>query len=230
METSTVAVLRGVPFFADMDEHSLELLASACRKRRYDADETLFFEGDPGHTLYIILSGRVNIQKITPSGEILFLNQCGPGEAFGELALVDGKPRSADAVTAETCELLVLDQRAFARCLESSPKVTRGILAFLADRVRAADTRLQAYQSRDALGRVSDILLRLLEVSAVPHPGGGKRITARITQQDMAEQIASTRETVNRALSRLRQTGVIRCEGRQFIVMDEDKLRDYASR
>src|SRR5262245_42248277 len=101
MDVSNVKLLQQVPLFGGLDSESLEKLAQRSRRRRFQAHQTLFHEGDPGYTLYVIISGRVNIQTLTSSGETVYLAQRGPGESVGEMAVIDGQPRMADAVTAE---------------------------------------------------------------------------------------------------------------------------------
>src|SRR5207244_6131385 len=106
MDAFTVGLLRQVPLFGDLDQGSLERLAARSRRRRFAAHEALFHEGDPGYTLYVVISGHVNVQRTLVSGEVFHIGQCGPGEPVGEMSLFDGKPRMADVVTAEPCEVL----------------------------------------------------------------------------------------------------------------------------
>src|SRR5947207_15257253 len=105
MQTSHVALLRQVPLFAGLDDESLEMLSLRCRRRSFGPREALFRKGDAGQTLYVIVSGRVRIETLTPSGQVVQIAERVSGEAFGELALFDGKPRMADAVTADGAHL-----------------------------------------------------------------------------------------------------------------------------
>src|SRR5436309_2273573 len=113
MDASSINALRQVPIFSGLDDDSLKSLARRSRRRTFRASEALFHEGDPGHTLYVIVSGRVKIQTNTAAGEIVHLANRGAGEQFGELSLIDGKPRMADAVTSEKSDLLMLDRTEF---------------------------------------------------------------------------------------------------------------------
>jgi CRP/FNR family cyclic AMP-dependent transcriptional regulator len=227
LEISPVALLKQVPIFGRLDEASLGSLASHSRRRKFRGGEALFHEGDPGHTLYVIAEGRVNIQTTTAEGQTVHLAQRTQGEHFGEMALIDGKPRMADAVTAERCDLIMLDRADFVRCIEESPKIALGVMASLADRLREAADSLETRQGLDVLGRVSGLLLEIMEVNNSPHPKGGKRIESKLTQTEMAERIGSTRETVNRALASLRDVRAIKMNGRQIVVLDEERLRKY---
>ncbi|HLV81490.1 MAG TPA: Crp/Fnr family transcriptional regulator [Chthonomonadaceae bacterium] len=227
---STTALLRQVSFFAELDEALLQQLAGHTRRRKYPAKEPLFRQGDPGYTLYIVLSGRVQIETMTASGETVHIANRGPGEHFGELALIDGKPRMADAVTASPCELLMLDRTEFIRCVEASPRIALGVMASLAERLRQAADHLASRQELDVLGRVSEALLGLAAAHGVAEPSGGKRIAVPITRQQLAEQTGTTRESVSRALSSLKAVQALDTDGRQLIVLNEKKLRQYAGK
>ncbi len=231
MSPDTISQLGQVPIFAGLDKQVLQQLVARCRRRKFNGKEALFHEGDPGHTLYIILSGRVNIEKTTASGEIVHIAQRGPGDHFGEMALLDESPRSADAMTQGRCELLMLDRNEFLSCLEKQPVIALKIIASLVARLReAADQRTES-MSLDVTGRLSGLLLQELEADdGVGGSGdGGFRLGGRLTQQEMAERIGSSREAVNRSLSRLKSVGAIKLDGRTVVVLNPQKLRQYSS-
>jgi CRP-like cAMP-binding protein len=229
METSTQLLLKQVPIFAALDDDALKVLATHCRRRSFPAGEAIFHEGDPGHTLYVIIRGRVLIQTITASGEVVHIAERGAGEPFGELSLIDGKPRMADAVTAEACDVLVLDREGFLLAVEESPRIALSIMATLADRLRQAADHQESIRELTVTGRLSELLLTLLDTHGVP-ASSGQRIEVRLSQQAMAERIGTTRETVNRALANLRRVGAIRMEGRTIVVVNPSKLKRYAAK
>src|SRR5947209_5620379 len=146
METSDLELLRQTPLFAGLEEGALGALAGRCRHRRFRASESLFHEGDPGQSLYVIISGRLRVETTGPGDQTIHLARRGPGEVVGELSLIDGKPRMADVVTDEPTELLMLDRADFVRCIEESPRMAIGILACLADRLRQAADQLESQQ------------------------------------------------------------------------------------
>jgi CRP/FNR family transcriptional regulator, cyclic AMP receptor protein len=227
MSLSDGEVLRSVPIFSRLDEATLRSLVERSRRRRCPAQTQLFFQGDPGQMLYVIVSGRVRVETTTPSGQVVHIADRGPGEAFGELALFDGKPRMADAVTAEPCDLLMLDRAEFLRCLEQSPQTALQVMACLADRLREAARQLEEVVSCDVLGRVSATLLELADAErARPQPDADP-VRLKITQQALATRVGATRETVSRALSRLKQVDAIRYDGRTLVLTDAAKLRRY---
>ena len=224
MVSAVTVLLKRVSIFSDLDEHALLDLAHQCQRRSFKKNEAIFHQGDPGYTMYIVCAGRVNVQTETGDGEIVHIAHRGPGDYFGEMALIDGKPRMADVVTTENTELLMLHQDAFIGCIDARPRIALKVMAVLADRLREAANYLEMLQEMDALGRVSGVLYdRFMEGSA-PETGGGRRITTKVTQKQLAGEVGATRETVNRALKNLKDTGVIRMDGRAIVVLKEDRL------
>jgi len=222
--------LRGVPLFAGLTTAALESLAQRSRRREVESGQTLFLKGEQGTTLFVILSGTVSIQTSTSDGDVVHLAVRGPGEHFGEMSLIDGKPRMAGAITAEDCELLILERDEFQRCLRESPEIATAVMSTLADRLREAAEQHESRQELSVPGRLSELLLDLAESHGVDEANGGTRILLRLTQYDMADRIGASREAVNRALSGLRDTGAIRTDGRTIIVMDLPKLRRFSRR
>jgi CRP-like cAMP-binding protein len=221
---SAAELLRRVPLFAGLDEDSLATLAARCRRRRFKGHATLFHEGDPGEVLYVLITGTVTVQRVTESGETIHLARRGPGEPVGELSLIDGKPRMADVVTAEPCELLMLERADLIRALERSPQIALRIMACLSDRLREAADQLARVQSTKVIGRVAAELVRLLGLYGEPEPAGGRRIRVRMTQRELAEEIGVSRESVNRSFRRLERQKVLRLEDGHVVVLDARKL------
>lgn len=227
MDASSVKALRQVPIFSDLDDDSLAALARRSRRRKFGANDALFHEGDPGLTLYVIVSGRVKIQTTTLEGIIVHLANRGPGEQFGELSIIDGKPRMADAFTAEPTDLLMLDRDDFFRCVEESPAIAIGVMSSLADRLRQAADQRESQQGLTVLGKVAEALAEMAEFRGAPGPNGTIQIKDKVSQQAIAEQIGTSRESVNRAFASLRSTGIIETEGRSVQIKNMDKLRQY---
>jgi CRP-like cAMP-binding protein len=225
MNGDLLAQLRQVPLFSGLDDETLQPLAACCRRRRFGAKEALFHEDDPGQTLYVVVSGCVSIEKVTESGKTVHIARRGPGEHFGELSLVDDMPRSASVVTDEPCELLMLHQSEFAQCLEKHPAIALNIIRALALRLRQAMDQSVKNETLDVMGRLAAFLLEAAAAQGVNDPAGGKRLP-RLTEQEIADRIGTTRESVNRKLSRLKEIGAVRRSGRSLIVMNRRKLRD----
>jgi CRP/FNR family cyclic AMP-dependent transcriptional regulator len=226
--TGAVELLARVPLFKGMQPEHLQRLASICRRRSLDADETLFWEGEPGHALYLVIAGQIKIQRITPSGKLVVIALRGVGEHVGEMALLDGEPRSADAVAAEPCELLSLDRERFMQCMAEHPQIALNMLASMTRRLREAANQAEGQRELDVHGRVAAALLQLAE-SHGESVKGGVRITIRVTQQELADRIGATRVSVNKALGRLRGENAIRLEGSTLVVVDTPYLQRLCS-
>ena len=224
-EEETARLLHSIPLFERLDGAALAQIARHTRRRTVEAGRALFYEGDPGETLFVVVSGQVNIQKGTEEA-LVHLARRGPGEHFGELALLDGRARMADAVAATRCDLLLLDREPFAWCLENVPKMALPILASLAERLREAADGLERSQTVDVLGRVAAALLAQAEVSGVREESGAVRLGA-VTHRQIADEIGASRETVSRAIASLRQSKALRSEGRALVIVSLAKLRRY---
>jgi CRP/FNR family cyclic AMP-dependent transcriptional regulator len=230
MDPSSLEALRQVPFFSGLDSESLEAVARYSRRRTFRAGQAIFHKGDPGHALFVIVSGRVNIQNLTAAGETVHIAARGPGEQFGELSLIDLKPRMADAVTAEESVLLVLERDEFLRCIKKNPSIAVGIISSLADRLREAADQRESHQGLSVSGRLAETLIGLADEHGFPDLDGGIRIELKVTQESLAEMIGCKRETVNRAIASLRATGALRTEGRDIILTDVQKLRQFSAK
>jgi CRP-like cAMP-binding protein len=228
MNPSTATLLKNLNIFSSLDDAAISQLSAHCRRRKFRAGEALFHEGDPGLTLYVIISGSVNIQRDTAAGTTVHLARRGPGDPFGEMALIDGKPRMADAVTATPTEFLILDREAFIQCVQQSPRIAFGVMGYLADRLREAGSQLESHQSLDVRGRLAEKLLHLVAAHGKEEADGGIRIDTRVTQQGLAEQVGATRETVNRELARMRDVRAIQMDGRTIVITNQKKLEQYA--
>ena len=222
-QTQLLSALRAVSLFRGLDEAALQEMTSFARLRTYPPQTALFHADDPGHMLYVIVSGQVRIEKVSPLGETVHLAYRGRDDYFGELALLDGKPRMASATTVSECLCLTMEREAFQQCLRSSPAMAFHLMATLAERLREAAAALESIQSLDVLGRLCKGLLELAPDDS-SDKGPVKR-TVRITHQEIADRIGTTRESVTRALSGLRKTGLIQTSGSRLTLLDPEALR-----
>src|SRR5919109_3140640 len=137
MSAVNIAALAQGKLFAGLAAEDLVALAANLQRRRYGKGQFIFQQGDAGLSLYLVESGKVKIASFSSEGKGLVLNLFGPGDFFGELALLDGEPRSADAVAQEPCQLLLLQRDDFVRFVEARPRVATALLAALSRRLRA---------------------------------------------------------------------------------------------
>jgi CRP/FNR family transcriptional regulator, cyclic AMP receptor protein len=212
------------PLFAELSAGEAEKLAVLLRRRRYRAGEPVFREGDPGMALYIIETGEVKILLGGSEGKEVVLALLGPGEFFGELALLDGEPRSADAVATAAGELLVLPREDFLRFLREVPAVAVNMLASLSRRFRRTDRLVHDAAFSDVRTRVTRLLVELAETRGkAAH--GGVVIGPRLTQGDLASMVGATRESINKCLRSYAAQGLLRHERGRLLLLNVDRLR-----
>ncbi len=216
-------LLATVPLFRGLSASEREALAHQCRRRHCDAGEVVFHEGDPGNALFVVVSGHVHIERAADDGSLVHIARRGPGDHFGELALLDALPRSADAVADDTCELLVLARPDLKRFCETHPATAWVMLQGLAMRLREATDRIHGDGTRDVLGRLAAVLLDTAKETN-RKTDDGNAIVEGINDTRLAQRIGSTRETVNRRLTSLRRLGILRRDGRQLVLLDAERL------
>jgi CRP-like cAMP-binding protein len=214
------SVLSRVPLFADLDQQDLHRLIDELRPRRYRRGETVFVTGDPGTSLCVVSTGRIKLALSSTEGREVILDMLGPGEVFGELALLDGEPRSADAVAVEASELLLLARDAFLRFLRDRPEVAINLLGVLSRRLRRDAQLVQDVAFLDVPGRLARTILRLASSDE-----GGMLRTPRLTQSDLAAAAGTTRETLNKFLGIFAEQGLIQWDNGRVTVLDSERLR-----
>ncbi|RME82631.1 MAG: Crp/Fnr family transcriptional regulator [Zetaproteobacteria bacterium] len=194
--------------FAPLAEAERAKICARMHEKAYPAGAMIFAEGDAGDALYLVLEGEVKIGATTPDGHEIVYAVLGPGAFFGELALIDGHPRSAYAAAITKTRLAVLARERFEALLDDSPAMARALLAELAARLRRADRTIVRISGLDAHRRVCAWLLDQAE-HALAESRDGRMLLALPAQQLIADQISTSRETVARALSKLRRLGVL---------------------
>ena len=219
---SVAQTLRGVPLFAHLGVEELEPLAAAARERPYPRNSVIVFADDPGDALFVVAAGQVKVVLGGEDGREVILAVLGPGDFFGELALIDDQPRSAHVIAMEDARLLVLRREDFQRALEAYPRIALGMLRALARRLRRADDAIGALVLLDVVGRVARVLLDLAE------DGPDGLAVPRVTHATMAQMIGSSRETVSRTISQLTDRGLIQVTRKGIRISDATALRAAA--
>jgi CRP-like cAMP-binding protein len=210
--------------FAELSPTDLRDLSACLRRRRCAKGQIIFAQGDPGTSLYVVEAGQVKVVLTSPDGKELVLNVFGSGDIFGEMALLDGEPRSADAVAQEDCLLLVLQRDDFLRFLEERPAVAISLLAILSRKLRHTTQQVQDVAFLDVPARLARALLDLAETRGTPSTASSGW-TFRVTQAELAGMIAATRESVNKWLGFYEAQGLIRCVRGQVTVFRPEALR-----
>jgi CRP/FNR family transcriptional regulator/CRP/FNR family cyclic AMP-dependent transcriptional regulator len=173
--------------------------------------------------MYIIESGKVRIFILSESGQEISVNIYGPGDTFGELALLDGLPRSAGAVAVEQTVTLALHRDDFLRHLETYPRMAQSIIEVLSTRLRYTTSYAESLAFLDVCGRVAAKLLELAERYGVQREG--IEIELRLTQAELASWVGTSRESVNKVLGTFRGQGLIEVEGRKITILDRQGLK-----
>jgi CRP/FNR family cyclic AMP-dependent transcriptional regulator len=220
--TQNVDFLATVPLFNGLDRTELEKFAEVTREKSYPKGSVILFEDDPGDSLFVVRDGRVKVVLIGEDGREVILGVLGVGEYFGELSLIDDRPRSAHVIAMEDSNLLVLRREDFRNRVESSPRVAWSLLTELSRRLRRADDKIGGLVLLDVPGRIARLLLDLAEES------GANAIEKTLTHQTIAQMIGASRETVSRAMKDFQDAGWITVERRRIAIADRAALEQRA--
>jgi CRP/FNR family transcriptional regulator, cyclic AMP receptor protein len=215
---AVVDVLRKVPLFRHLSEADVVALAEAARERSYPKNSVILFEDDPGDALYVVATGTVKVVLIGEDGREVILSVLGPGDFFGEMALIDDEPRSAHVIAMEDSNLYVLRREDFQSCLKLQPGIALALLKELSRRLRRVDEKVGGLVLLDVPGRVARLLLELADEN------DGAKITRRLTHQTIAQMIGSSRETVSRTMRQLVDQGFIHISRREIQIKNRPAL------
>jgi CRP/FNR family transcriptional regulator, cyclic AMP receptor protein len=217
--------LRSCGLFGAADEAAIEMLVRVLRVRRFRKGETIFHQGDPGDALFVVDTGSVKVVLPSDEGaEPAIVAILGPGEFFGELAILDGAPHSATIVAVEPTETLVLHRDAFLSLIDSDAGLRRALLASLAAEIRRLTGHVEDLHFLDLPGRLASRILRLAESSGTKAPDGTVRIAWPYTQSELAGMIGGSRQSVNRLLADLADQGLVHLDREQLVILDADRL------
>jgi len=213
------------PVLASLPPQERRVLVAGLRRRSYHRDEVIFHQGDPADTLHLIAAGHVSVRVTLRGGEFVVVAILGPGEAFGEIALV-GSPqaRSATIIALEQCETLSLGRDEFHRLRTSYPGVDRFLVELLSARVERLNNYLLEALYVPAERRVLRRLLHLCEL----YPGDDQGIVIPVTQEMLASIAGTTRPTANQVLRRLVASDIVAISRSQIVVLDRQGLHKRA--
>ena len=214
-------MLQRVALFAGLDEEALRSLATHAQRRRFAAGDTIFRIGEPGQSMMAVLAGTVRISAPSPDGKEIVLADLGTGEVIGEIALLDGKERSADAVALTNCDLLVLERRDMLGYLERHPSIAVKLLELLCERLRRTDQQIGEIAFLGLPTRLAKALMRL--------SGGAAQAKLALSQRELGSMIGGTRESVNRCLREWHRRGFIQLEEGWIIIRDPAALEELGN-
>lgn len=219
-----IELLKKVPIFSNLGDDDLMKIRKLCVTQHYEKDRLILIEEDIGKTLFLIQKGRVKVSRMSDDGREVILSILESGGFFGELALIDGKARSASVTAIEDAEALLLHRGEFMALLEDYPQIAISLLKELATRIRKSDTQIKSLSLQDAMGRVASSLIMLAEDSGRIRQG--KVVIPRIPlQQDMANMAGTSRETISRVFRYLEDENLIVREGRKISIPDYARFK-----
>ncbi|MCP5264479.1 MAG: Crp/Fnr family transcriptional regulator [Burkholderiaceae bacterium] len=198
------AFLRRVPLFSSLSEAQLDQLAAGSVRRNFPKGRTIVAEGEPSASLYILLSGRAKVQRSDAEGKEVILAMLGPGEAFGEMSLIDDAPRSASVITVESCDFMAINKDSFKSMLAQNQEMAMEVMKGLVKRLREADKKIETLALLDVYGRVARVLLDFSE-----EQGEERIIRNKLPRQEIAKMIGASREMVSRVMKGLEIDGYI---------------------
>lgn len=210
--------LATVPLFRELPRAAVRGFAELTREQKFAKGAVIVSEGDPGDALYVVRSGEVKVVLIGEDGREVLLNILGIGEHFGELSLIDGRPRSAHVVSTHASSLLILRRADFRRQVEQSPSVAWGLMIELSRRLRQADGTIGSLVLLDVPGRVAKVLLEHAT------PGEPATLIKQLTHQTIGQMIGASRETVSRAMAEFQEKGMISVTRRLVTIVDRTAL------
>ena len=217
-------VLRRAPLFASLDDEAFAALTEEITEVNLSRGATLFYEGDPGDQLYFIVSGKMKLGRTASDGRENLVAVMGPGEIFGEMALFDPSPRSTSATAVSETRLDGLKHENLRKVIQRSPEVSAQLLQALARRLRRTNENLADLVFSDVPGRVAKALLDLADRFGRP-AADGLLVAHDLTQEELAQLVGASRETVNKALAEFVQRGWIRLEARAVVILDLQRLK-----
>jgi len=217
-------VLRSIPLFSELTDEELIEISKHTVRQIYKKDNMVLIEEEIGSTMFVILDGRVKISRISDEGREVILSILVDGDFFGEMSILDGQTRSANAVTLEDTEMLIVRRENFLQMLYDYPQVAINLLKELAHRLRRSDSQIKSLSLQNALGRVASTILRIADDSGTIKQGKVE-IASLPPQQDLANMAGTSRETISRVIKSLNQLGYVEKEGSKLIILEYDRFK-----
>jgi CRP/FNR family transcriptional regulator/CRP/FNR family cyclic AMP-dependent transcriptional regulator len=211
--------LRSVNIFSDLSESELNSIQELCKTRKYPKNSMIILEEEMGDVVFIVMSGTVKITRVNDEGKEVILAMLGSGEVFGEMAILDGESRSANALSQENCEVVAINREDFLNLLKTNNKVSLSLMTEFAIRLRKSDQQIEALSLDDAEHRIGVSILNLAEEMGVIRQGV-VTVENLPYQQDIANMSGTSRETVSRVMKIFEDRGLITKTGHKLSIPD----------
>jgi CRP/FNR family cyclic AMP-dependent transcriptional regulator len=217
-------VLVNAGLFRGIDRDAVATLTRELKPVSFRRGHTIFVEGQSGDELYIIVTGKVKIGRRSRDGRENLLAILGPSDVFGELSVFDAGPRTSTVTAVTAVSAVTMDRDALRAWMSAHPEIGEQLLRVLARRLRDTSDNLADLIFTDVPGRVAKLLLQLAQRFGVPHDDEAIRVAHDLTQEEIAQLVGASRETVNKALSDFVERGWIRLQGKCVIILDQPRL------
>tara|TARA_B100001115_G_scaffold159413_1_gene133161 strand:- start:123 stop:800 length:678 start_codon:yes stop_codon:yes gene_type:complete len=211
--------LKSVNIFSDLSESELNNIQEICKTRKYPKNSMIILEEEMGDVVFIVMSGTVKITRVNDEGKEVILAMLGSGEVFGEMAILDGESRSANALSQENCEVVTINREDFLNLLKTNNKVSLNLMTEFAIRLRKSDQQIEALSLDDAEHRIGVSILNLAEELGVIRQGA-VTVENLPYQQDIANMAGTSRETVSRVMKTFEDRGLITKTGHKLSIPD----------
>ena len=220
-----IELISRVPLFTELSRRELERISRLAVPRSFPAGVRVFHEGDHSDACYLVRSGDLRVTREHSDGRAIALATLGPGDIFGELAMLDGEARSASVETLTDSQLLALSAADFRRLLADHPQISVKLVVALTRRLRETNERVARQSFQTVPSRVAGVLNQLIAEETAPE--GRQGVTIRMTQADLAQLAGTSRESVSRFLATLERAHVVRVGRGRVTVIEPRRLRAY---
>jgi len=218
-----IDLIHRVPLFATLSDDEFKVLEHIFQVKTYRKNQIIFIEEETGNYMYIVLAGKVKVTKSTSGGKETILAIHRQGDFFGEMALLDGKTSPATVAAMEDCRIATIYNNDFQRLLMTNDKVVRQIIQVLCSRLRHVWAQLRDLSYSTADDPIRGGILQLSRKHGIPD-ARGIIIDLKITHQELAELVGTSRETVTRTLARLQRKGILQLDQRRIILLKPKEL------
>jgi len=221
-----VEFLKSVPIFSELKDETLSQLSRSGSVQSFSKESIILSEKDAGSALFIIISGKVKISRISSedNDKEVILSILNPSDFFGEMSLLDGLERSATATAMEDSKIFIIQRNDFLKLLEEHPEVSIALLQELTQRLRVAGMKIKALSLKDAEGKVATVLLQLADdIGKIKH--GVVEIEKLPFQHELANMAGTSRETISRTLHSFAKKGLIELEGSRLRIVEYEKFK-----
>jgi len=220
--------LRYVPIFSEINDETIDQISKIGSRKSFTKDSVILFEQETGSALFVIISGKVKVSRVSDDGKEVILSILNESDFFGEMAILDGSSRSANVTAMEDSELFIIQRNDFIDLLHSHPEISVALLMELTKRLRAADMKIKSLSLKDAEGKVATVILQLADdVGKIKQ--GTVEIEKLPFQHDLANMAGTSRETISRTLHTFAKKGLVELDGSRLRILNYEKFKELFS-